>query len=90
VSVANVTVSNGAPDDGLRESWRQVMSMRRSTQQFRARMGRTLPSVQMAMNADPQFGDVVTVMVVLVRVLDWAVHDLDRLRLPEELFEVVA
>jgi len=90
VSAANVGASNGAPDDGLRESWRQVMSMRRSTQQFRARVGRTLPSVQMAMDADPQFGDVATTMAVLVRVLDWAVRDLDRLRLPEELFEVVA
>ena len=90
MSAVDVSPSNAESDDGLRESWRQVMSMRRSTQQFRARMGRTLPSVQMAMNADPQFGDVVTVMVVLVRVLDWAVRDLDRLRLPEELFEVVA
>ena len=90
MSAANTTASNGAPDDGLRESWRQVMSMRRSTQRFRARVGRTLPSVQMAMNADPQFGDVATVMAVMARVLDWAVRDLDRLRLPEELFEVIA
>jgi hypothetical protein len=66
VSAANVTASNG-PDDNLRESWRQVTSMRRSTQRFRARVGRTLPYVQMAMTAD-----------------------LDRLRLPEELFEVIA
>ena len=90
MSAVNVSPSNGAPDDGLRESWRQVMSMRRSTQQFRARVSRTLPSVQMAVNADPQFGDAATVMTVLVRVLDWAVHDLDLLRLPEELFEVIA
>jgi hypothetical protein len=43
----------------------------------------------MAIGVDPQFGEVAAVMAVVVRIIDWAVRDLDRLRLPEELFEVI-
>jgi hypothetical protein len=89
MSTAQVTASNGVAEDDLRESWRQVMSMRRSTKQFRARVGRALPSVEMAIGVDPQFADVTAVMAAMVRILDWAVGDLDRLKLPEELFEMV-
>jgi hypothetical protein len=48
-----------------------------------------LPSVEVAIGVDPQFGNVAVVMAVVLRILDWAARDLDRLTLPEELFEAV-
>jgi hypothetical protein len=94
MSLAEAIRSDGAPSrqqagEQLRESWRVVCSMKRSTQQFRARLARTLSAVENEVGTDSQFGDVAVTMAAMVRILDWALRDLDRLRLPDELFEVV-
>jgi hypothetical protein len=73
----------------LRETWREVMSVRRSTQQFRARLARALPVIENESGRDVQLGDVAAVMTMVVRILDWTMRDLDRLHLPAELLEVV-
>jgi hypothetical protein len=87
---ATVQVSSTLSAAGtMREAWRQVTSVRRSTQQFRARLQRALSSVENDVRLDPQLGDVAAAMTTVVRILDWAIGDLDRLKLPEELFEVV-
>jgi hypothetical protein len=70
-------------------SWRVVYSMKRSTQQFRARVKRALPMIEDEIGSDPQFAEVLARMATVVRILDWALCDLDRLRLPDELFEVI-
>jgi hypothetical protein len=44
----------------LRETWRQVMSVRRSALQFRSRLARTLPTIEEEVGRDPHLGDVVT------------------------------
>src|SRR5689334_8829207 len=75
--------------DRLRDDWRRVMSMKRTTQQFRTKLERSVAAIDDAAQVDPQFGDVVMVTRVLLRILDWAVGDLDRLRLPDELFEEI-
>ncbi len=87
--LAETVIAEQSSDDRLRESWRHVFSMKRSTQQFRPRLARTLSMVEQDVELDPQFGDVVTTMAAMVRILDWTMRDLDRLRLPDELFEVV-
>lgn len=77
------------PTDRLRESWRQVFSMKRSTQQFKARLKRTLPLMEYESELDPQFAEVAATMASVVRILDWTLGDLEGLRLPDELVEVV-
>lgn len=88
MSLASSAIAETSADDRLRESWRRVMTMKRSTQQFRARLIRTLPLVGQGTDIDPQFGEVAAKMAAVVQILGWTMHDLDRLRLPE-LFEVV-
>jgi hypothetical protein len=73
----------------LREAWCEAMSVRRSTQQFRARLARTLPVIENECGSDAQLGDVAAVVTVVARILDWAMLDLDHVRLPDELLEVV-
>ena len=75
--------------DRLRESWRVVYSMKRSTQQFRARLARTLSTIEQEIELDPQFAGVAATMATVARILDWTMRDLDHLRLPDEMFEVV-
>jgi hypothetical protein len=65
------------------------MSVRRRALLFRARLARTLPKIENESDRDVQLGDVATTIAVLVRIIDWAVRDLDHLRLPAELLEVV-
>jgi hypothetical protein len=75
--------------DQLRETWREVMSVRRSTQQFRGRLARTLPTIEEQTGSDPCLGDVATTVAVLVRILDWVTRELKDVYPPEELFEVI-
>lgn len=89
MSLANKAILEGSSEDHLRDSWRVVYSMKRSTQQFRARLKRALPTVENEIGTDPQFADVLATMATVARILDWALCDLDRLRLPDELFEVI-
>jgi hypothetical protein len=90
MGLADPIRSAEAPTIGrLRESWRQVISMKRSAQRFRTRLAGAQMVVEGEMEVDPQFGDVAAVMAVTIRILDWAIRDLDRLKLPDELFEVV-
>ena len=89
MSLAETVVAVQSPDDHLRESWRQVFSMKRSTQQFRARLARMLPVIEKDVELDPQFEDVTSTVATMLRILEWSTRDLDRLRLPDELFEVV-
>jgi hypothetical protein len=88
VSLADATIAERSADDRLRESWRRVMAVKRSTQQFRARLTRTLPLVEQGIDIDEQFGEVAATMATVVHVLGWTMHDFDLLRLPDELFEV--
>jgi hypothetical protein len=88
MSVQAVTDVN-ITDERTRETWREVMSMRRRALLFRARLARTLPMIENESGRDVQLGDVATTIAVLVRIIDWATRDLDRLHLPEELLEVV-
>jgi len=85
---ANASGADTATDP-MRDGWRRVMSVKRSTRQFRTRLGRSVAAIDDAAQVDPQFGDVVVVTRVVLRILDWAVGDLDRLRIPDELFEEV-
>jgi hypothetical protein len=87
--IGSDVVTETPPVDRVRESWRQVMSMKRSTQQFRARLAKAQTAVENEIELDPQFGDVTVTIATVVRILDWTLRDLDRLRLPDELFEVV-
>jgi hypothetical protein len=73
----------------LRETWRQVMSVRRSALQFRSRLARTLPTIEEEVGRDPHLGDVVTTITVLVRILDWTMGELKDVYPPQELFEVI-
>jgi hypothetical protein len=75
--------------DELRETWREVMSVRRSTQQFRSRLARTLPTMEAQVGCDARLGDIVTSVSVLVRILDWTMRELKDVYPPEELFEVI-
>jgi hypothetical protein len=67
MSLAEVIRSDRAPSrqpagERLRESWRVVCSMKRSTQQFRARLARTQTAVENEISIDRQFGDVAATM----------------------------
>jgi len=88
VIAADVTIAE-LPTDRRRESWRAVCRVKRSTQQFRARLKRTLGTIEKEVEGDPQFGEVAATVSYVVRILDWTIGDLERLRLPDELFEVV-
>ncbi len=89
MGLPHTAIAENAANDRLRESWRRVMMMKRSTQRFRVRLTRTLPLVGQEVDIDPQFGDVVAKMAAVVQVLGWTMQELDRLSLPDELFEVI-
>jgi hypothetical protein len=86
---SNSIENEGDRGDQLRETWREVTSVRRRTQQFRSRLARTLPTIEEQAGSDPRLGDVVTTVAVLVRILDWATRELKDVYPPEELFEVI-
>jgi hypothetical protein len=86
-AVPNLTLTDEA--DLRRTAWSQAMSMRQSVQQFRARLLRTASAVSPHAETDRQLGEAAATMTVLARSVSWALHDLDRLRLPEEFLEAV-
>jgi hypothetical protein len=90
MSLADTEIAGRLSEEHLRESWRRVMSVKRSTQQFRARLVRTLPMIEQEVELDQQFADVSATMATVIRILDWTLHDLDRLQLPDKLFEAIA
>jgi hypothetical protein len=82
------TATNGSGSrDSLIRSWNEVAALRRSAQQFSARLLRTAPVVGELAVSYPGCRDALKVVNVLVHNVSLAQDVLERMPLPEELAE---